>query len=250
MFRPLVTLSVLVIGGLLTACNNEKEVPAPTLATLTGQVSVVDELAQPTTAAGVIVTVGSGAQQRTTTTDATGAYRLADLPAAKYTLVFTRPDVGTLYAPVELSERQLSATRNVELGQTSSTRVNSLTFQGMSTIGASQAVELENSVTYDARLYPDGYFANMYFGDSPTVSSSNYKIKFGSGANVNPARSAFSVSSLRAAGFASGTTVYAISYGAAKRDIRYEATVPANAPNGVTSNLNVTPSNVVSFTMP
>jgi hypothetical protein len=250
MFRPLVTLSVLVIGGLLTACNNEKEVPAPTLATLTGQVSVVDELAQPTTAAGVIVTVGSGAQQRTTTTDATGAYRLADLPAAKYTLVFTRPDVGTLYAPVELSERQLSATRNVELGQTSSTRVNSLTFQGVSMVGSMQVVEIMRDATYNSQKFPDGYFADTYFGDTPTVSSSNYKFKSLGGANVNPARSAFSVSSLRTAGFASGTTVYAISYGAAKRDISYEAAVPANAPNGVTSNLNVTPSNVVSFTMP
>ena len=250
MFRPLVTLSVLVIGGLLTACNNEKEVPAPTLATLTGQVSVVDELAQPTTAAGVIVTVGSGAQQRTTTTDATGAYRLADLPAAKYTLVFTRPDVGTFYAPVELSEQKLSATRNVELGQTSSTRVNSLTFQGISMVGSMQVVELLRNVTYDARLYPNAYFEEMYFGDAPTVSASSYKIRFGGGANINPARAAYSVSSLRAAGFASGTTVYAISYGAAKRDIRYEATVPANAPQGVTSNLNTTPSNVVSFTMP
>lgn len=250
MFRPLATLLVLVIGGLLTACNKEKEMPAPTLGTLTGQVSVIDELAQPTTAAGILITVGSGAQQRTTTTDATGGYRLADLPAAKYTLVFTRPDVGTFYAPVELSEQQRSATRNVELGQTSSTRVNSLTFQGVSMVGSLQAIEMTRDATYNSQTYSNGYFVDTYFGDTPTVSSSNYKLKILGGANINPARVPFSVSSLRTAGFVSGTTVYAISYGAAKRDIRYEAAVPANAPHGVTSNLNAMPSNVVSFTMP
>lgn len=248
----------LCAGPLLGGCDRGKEkpndpVPVAATGSLAGTVKVQDEAGQPVNSAGVLVTLQgtAPAPPLTATTDAGGNFQFKPLPFGQYKAVYTRVGVGTWQEQnIVLDAQTPNLVRTVKLGQLASTAVTSFSLTGSSSFP--NTIPYTLSMTYNAQLYPDRHF-HLYFGAAADVSSTNYEgVSYGS-SNQNPTRLWISLDGLALKKFASGSKVYVVAYGAPapENQISYFANPSSrDNPMPVTTNLNPTPSAVLSFTMP
>ncbi len=240
--------------GLLPACRQDAPAPIPSPAGITGQVLAFDQqaTAQPLSAANVTVTVLGLTPTVATTTNAAGEFALPQLPAGTYDLSFSRPGLSSFYLrgirhpdaaqPTPLPERySLYTEPNVQ-----ATDLRATTAAGTVTFD----LTLRNPQPVDVLRYA------LYVSDSPTLSFATARRLSQGGAGglplaaTYPISLAFSRAQLRQAGadFAAGTTVYAVAHGAGLWGMLY--TDPTTGQRQDWPSLNLTPSPVVSFTMP
>ena len=252
-------------GVLLTGCKGKDGDPGPAgpqgpagsslTGSILGFVNPVSEDGNALPKAGVTVTITSVTPQLTQTTDANGRYEFANLRAGTYNLAYSRTDLGLykIFGYGHVGGDQPSVVGPTYLSATSRTTITNLTvasprfdpqygYYALFTGSVSNA--LSNSPY--RRLVVYGSAAS---GTSATTGTliGNYFVYQGSGSGstttVQVPRADFN-----AAGFASGTTINVVVYGAPDYyNISYIDTATGRM---VVSGLNPVGSQVVSFIVP
>ena len=247
---PLYTLFVMFSG-----CGKKDPDPAPPTG-LTGTVSVTSQqgVAQPK--GGVTVTVLDVTPALTATTTEAGTFALGAVPAGTHALAFSRPGLSTFVLRGVAHPTATALTRlpdTYRLLQEPTLRVTSLVATAYTSSGGAPGINFRTVRTSPQPSGNSSYV--LFFGTTPDVSlltATSFLTLFGS---ATPAATTSSSSwsmerrDFERYGFRapSGTTAYAVAYGFAQftdhTDLLTGQSVSWPHPN-------LTPSPVVSFTMP
>lgn len=186
---------------------------------LFGFVNPVDEYGNALVKSGVTVTLEGVTPAATATTNADGRYEFTGLRNGTYNLTFAKTGLGLIRRvgvghvggdqPTFLGTNTLSAVSTTVIGNVS---VSSVTSTGISI-----------SFPFTNNSAPSGSFLRfaVYAGAAPGVNSTTGTLLFfltSSGSSLN---TTISRSALNTAGFASGTPVYVVLYGAPSSLIGY-----------------------------
>ncbi|WP_345127144.1 carboxypeptidase-like regulatory domain-containing protein [Hymenobacter antarcticus] len=243
---------------LLNGCGKKTRDPAPTTG-IAGTVKVTDQSTRVLPKNGVTVTVLNTSPLLTATTNAAGEFIIGAVPAGTYTLEFTKAGLSTFVLrsvahPQAEVLTQLPETYTLVLEPT--IRATDLQATNIMATAGGATVPAVRFLT--TRTTPQPEFDHsyvLYFGTQPDVSyrtAPGFLILYSGGSQTAAVRTSswtLDRSEFLARGFsaASGTTAYAVAYGigqgSAYRDLvtGRQLTWP---------NPNLTPSAVVSFTMP
>ncbi|WP_161599445.1 carboxypeptidase-like regulatory domain-containing protein [Hymenobacter nivis] len=246
--------------ALLSGCGKKNQDPAPTTG-IAGTVQVLDQNSKGISKDGVTVTVLNTTPVLTATTNDAGEFIIGAVPAGTYTLVFAKPGLSTFVLIGAAHPQAEVITRLPEtytLVQEPTVRASALQATNLTARtgggGPVQAVEFKTTVTTPQPELRHSYV--LYFGTTPDVSylTATGSIALYSGSSQ--ASTAYlstwtmSRSDLLDRGFsaASGTKAYAVAYGVGLAGSLYTDLVTGNKVDWPGSNL--TPSPIVSFTMP
>lgn len=251
--RSLALAAAVAAGSTLAGCHDADPEPQPGV--FSGVVTTMDEVGRPESAAGITISLEGGSQTLTATTDAAGTFEFKNLPFGTYNATLKRTDLGTSRAAAIVLDAQHPAEkRKLEMGKPSTVNITSFSLTGPSR--GPDSVPFTIGVSYDMNFYTKGYSVVAYVSNEANVSNSNYlSVHFGGSSNnfgvLNQLQSAFSLASLRKEGFASGSTVYVVVYGAAAVNTHYYTAPDSRGfSKSIISNLNPARSPVLSFTMP
>ena len=208
--------------SLLAGCAGKNGDPGPAgpagpsgqnlTGTLFGFVAPVDEYGIALPKSGVTVTLDGVTPAATATTNADGRYEFAGLRNGTYNLTFSRSGLATVRRlgiahvggdqPTFLGTSSISAPSTTTVGQVSVTNVNSN--------GVSLSIPFSNPGA------PAGSFTRLaiYASANPGTTAANGTLLVIFGTSNNPLNASFSKATLNSAGFASGSTVYIVVYGA------------------------------------
>ena len=215
---------------LLTNCKGKDGDPGPAgpagpagpslSGNIVGFVNPVDEDGDPLSKAGVTVTITSVTPQVTQTTDATGRYEFANLPNGTYNLSYSRTGLGLykVFGYGLVGGNQPGLLNTTYLSQVSSTMVSNLT-ASTPQFNSNSGYYTELSATLSNPTSTSNYrrmavYASATTGVNSTTGTliGEYFVYQGNGGGqtgtVQVSRAA-----LTAAGFATGSRVYAIAYG-------------------------------------
>ncbi|OUJ73666.1 carboxypeptidase regulatory-like domain-containing protein [Hymenobacter crusticola] len=223
-------VSLLVCLSILVSCgkrDNDQPTPTVTTTTISGVVLAQDEVLQPISKAGALVTL-EGTEIKATT-DANGTYRLEKVPLGQHVLNVSRAGMGTMRYEADVKNLDAVMFPTITLDQQTSTQVKSLDFVGKTMYSLPDEVAAyQCSITYNPQLYPAPklYSIMVYVGKNDKVSNASYlgATQISESENtpaptvrgVAKMRIAFYQSSLKQLGFASGDKVYLAVYGAPK----------------------------------
>lgn len=268
-------VAVLCAGALLSGCKGKDGAPGPAgtpgtpglagtpgpagpnlTGTIIGFVNPVDEFNRPQTKSGVTVTLENVTPAVTATTDANGRFELPNVRNGTYNIVYTKAGFGTnkTQGYPHLGGDQPTFLYNRELTGISTTTVPTVT------IGSVQPPFTGSNYTNDYVVPITATLANsnqpiqsygglealVFVGNSNNVTSTTgIEITSLSGSG----QTYLTRSSLNQRGFATGTTAYAILYGAPyySYDNGYTDLLTGRR---VYTSLSQTPSRVVSFIVP
>lgn len=247
-------LASLCAASLLTGCSGKDGDPGPTgpagpnlTGALVGFVNPVDQYGDLLAKSGVTVTLDGVTPALTTTTNADGRYEFANVRNGTYNFTFSRTG--------------LASTRRIGVGHIGGDQP---TFLGTSfvsepsttVVGNVSVDRIRNDIELDIPFSnsgaPEDAFLDfvVYASSSPGTTAANgvfLASPYGYLGFSNSTEARISKSRLNASGFASGTRVYAVVYGAPR--YRNSYTDPSTG-RVVYSGLSATPSNQVSFIVP
>jgi hypothetical protein len=245
---------------LLSGCGKKNQDPAPTTG-IAGAVQVLDQNSKNMSKDGVTVTVLNTTPLLTATTNDAGEFIIGAVPAGTYTLVFAKPGLSTFVlrgAAHPQAEVITKLPETYTLVQEPNVRVSAL--QATNLIartgggGPVPAVEFKTTVTTPQPEIRHSYV--VYFSTTPDVSylsaTGSITVYSGNSQAITAYTSTWTMSrsDLLEHGFsaASGTKAYAVAYGVGLAGSLYTDLVTGNKVDWTGPNL--TPSPVVSFTMP
>jgi hypothetical protein len=258
-------------AALLSSCKGKDGEPGPVgpagpaggnlTGSIVGFVNPIDEFSRPQTKSGVTVTLENATPTITTTTDANGRYELTNVKSGTYNIAYSKAGYGTYKVqgyphaggdqPAFLYSRDLiglSATTvpTVTVGAVQPPNSSS----GINDYAVPVAATLANPNLASSQSNYSLY-ALIFVGSSAGVTSSTgtYMGSF----SYFPGQTSYpfylSRAYLNQRGFTTGSTAYAVLYGAPSfySDYGYTDLVTGR---GIYTSLNTTPSRVVSFIVP
>ena len=212
---------------------------------IVGFVAPVDEYGAATAKSGVTVTLDGVTPAATSTTNADGRYEFVGVRNGTYNLTFSRNGLGTIRRlgvghvggdqPTFLGTATISANASTSIGTISVTnRTNN-------------AVQI--SIPFTNAGAPAGYFNRFiaFVSTSPGTTAVNGTPVFLPSSSTSPLVTGISKTTLNSAGFASGTTVYLVVYGAPSVLTGYNDPLTGKV---IYSGLTAVSSNQVSFIVP
>ncbi|AMJ64643.1 carboxypeptidase-like regulatory domain-containing protein [Hymenobacter sp. PAMC 26628] len=245
--------------ALLSGCGKKNQDPTPTTG-IAGTVTVIDQNRKAQPREGVTVTVLNTNPVLTAITNDAGEFIISAVPAGTYSLVFTKSGLSTFllrsvaHPQVEVITRLPETYSLVQEPTIRATGLQATSI--MATTGGGGAVPAINFRTTLTTPLPDiNHDYVLYFGTTPDVSyltatSALHIFTGGSQATaVSASTWTMSRADLLARGFspASGTTAYAVAYGTGQGSFYNDLVTGLQL---TWFNPNLTPSPVVSFTMP
>ena len=248
-------LPLYALLALLSGCGKKDPDPAPTTG-LAGTVSVQSQQGGALPKGGVTVTVADVTPALTATTREDGAFALGSVPAGTHTLVFSRPGLSTFVLRGAAHPSATALTRLPEtyrLLQEPPLRATSLAATAFTSSGGAAGITFRTVRTSPQPSENSSYV--LFFSTTPDVSlltAPSFLTVFGStmpAATTTSSTWSMDRREFERAGFRapSGTTAYAVAYGFARftdhTDLLTGRIVSWPHPN-------LTPSPVVSFTMP
>lgn len=240
--------------SLLASCHRSEPTPAGPPPSITGSVQVRTQQNQFLSAAGVTVTVAGSQPVVSAITSQDGRFELPSLPAGSYNLQFSRAGLSS-FALLDVPHPKADSTTRL---------TNTFTLAEEPTLQATDLAVVPTTRTDEVRLKMTvrspqpitDYTRLVYVSTSPTVSMLNTRLclaLFGGSTTPSTIITAtwdFDRADLQRGGykFASGTKLYAVLYGAGPFASQYID--PATSSTMTWYHPNLTPSQVVSFTMP
>jgi len=238
-------------ASLLTGCKGKDGDPGPAGPSLTGAivgfVNPVDQYGNDVAKSGVTVTLDGVTPAVTATTNASGRYEFANVRNGTYSLTFNRTGLAT--------------TRRIGFGHIGGDQPtfldrNFVSEPSTTVIRSATASRIGNDTELEFTVSNPGAPAGFTFEFVVYVSSTTGTTAANGVFIANPYTSLFgniadtriSKSRLNGAGFASGTRVYAVVYGAPNLSYLSSYTDPSNG-RVVYPGLSA-PSNEVSFIVP
>lgn len=242
--------------GLLASCHHADE-PTPQAAGpagITGTVQVRNQQGQVQSAAGVTVTVADSSPGISTTTGSDGRFVLPRLPAGSYDLLFSRSGLSTfalLGVPHPKADSTTQLPHVFTLAEASSIQAADL-----AVVPSSRTDEVALKMTVRSPQPVTDYTRLVYVSTKPNVSMLNTRVCLVLFGGTSTPGASFTTTwtldraDLQRGGytFASGTKLYAVLYGAGPFASQYID--PATGSTTTCYHPNMTPSSVVSFTMP
>ena len=215
--------------------------------TLYGFVAPVDEYGFALPKSGVTVTLEGVTPAATATTNADGRYEFANLRNGTYNLSYSRTGLSTAR---RLGVGHVGGDQPTFLG-TNSLSAPSTTTLGNLSVGVSTASAL---VTFTVPFSNPGGLASgnfsrlaFYASSSPGTTSANGTLLTLYSTNTSPLTATFNKATFNSAGFASGTAVYVVVYGAPSVLTSFVDPLTGRVTyNGLTA----TSSNQVAFIVP
>ena len=209
----------------LTGCKGKDGDPGPAGATgaagtpgqnltgtLFGFVAPVDEYGNALAKSGVTVTLEGVTPAATTTTNADGRYEFTNLRNGTYNLSFTRAGLANVR---RLGIAHVGGDQPTFLG------TNSISAPSTTTVGAISVTNIAVtgitlSIPYSNPGAPVGSFVRLalYAGANSGTNSANGTLLTTVSSTANPLTFTLSKATFNSAGFASGTAVYLVAYGA------------------------------------
>gem|GEM_PF-4141720 len=246
--------SALLALGLLAGCHRSEPTPASLPPSITGTVQVRSQRSMSLPAAGVTVTVAGSQPVVSATTGEDGRFALPSLPAGSYDLQFSRAGLSTfalLGVPHPKADSTTQLTNAFIVGEEPTVQAADL-----AVVPSSLPDQVNLRMTVRSPQPITDYTRVVYVNTSPNVSFLNTRaclVLFGG--TSTPGTSFTTTWSLNRADlqrggytFAPGTKLYAVLYGAGALATSYID--PATSNSMTWYHPNMTPSQVVSFTMP
>ncbi|HEX8329937.1 MAG TPA: carboxypeptidase-like regulatory domain-containing protein [Hymenobacter sp.] len=223
MKHSLLFVSAICVGTLLNGCKGKDGDPGPAgpagpslTGGIVGFMDTMDEFGVTQAKNGVTVTLENVTPAVTVTTDASGRYELANVKSGTYTMVYTKPGYGTIkvqgYPHVGGSQPSFLYTR--QLMGVSGTTVTSTAVGPIQGTGANRYRLITAALANPSQSINRGLRAHMFLGTSATVTSATGVSYFSGSSNGSTSDFYMEGPALNQQGFASGSTVYAIIYGA------------------------------------
>lgn len=249
-----ISSSALLALGLLASCHRNEPIPAGPPPSITGMVQVLSQQSTSLPAAGVTVTVAGSQPVVSATTGEDGRFALPNLPAGKYDLLFSRSGLST-FALLSVPHPKTDSTTRLPnafvLGEEPTVQAADL-----AVVPSSRTDEVNLRMTVRSPQPITDYTRVVYVNTDPNVSFLNTRaclVLFG---GTSTPGTSFTTTwnlnrvDLQRGGytFASGTKLYAVLYGAGRLATSYIN--PATGNSMTWYHPNMTPSQVVSFTMP
>ena len=244
---------------LLNGCGKNNPDPTPTTG-ISGTVKVTDQSTKPLAKGGVLVTVLNTTPLLTATTNDAGEFIIGAVPAGTHTLLFTKAGLSTFvlrsvaHPQAELLTKLPQPYTLVQEPTIRATGLQATNTTAFATGGAFvPAVRFLTTLTTVQPELNHDYV--LYFGTQPDVSyrtATGFIIIYDGGSQataVKPSYWTLDRSEFAERGFnaASGTTAYAVAYGIGQGSAYQDLVTNRQL---TWPNPNLTPSPVVSFTMP
>ena len=207
-----------IVALLLSSCGKRDNhdiltAAAPITGTMVGYVDLYDQYGDYlSNASGITVTLPSG---QSTMTDANGKYILSGIPIGYYNILFTKTGFGTAESTSQqiLGSDTLFITGRKQMSQIPNFQASSINL-GFSKNNVNLVITGTVNTT-DPKVRRLIFFAN----DSSLVSANPSSYKYTNTVNVLSDSTNYSLSvplsTLYAAGFGSGSTIYIAAYGSA-----------------------------------
>ena len=208
---------------LLASCTGKNGDPGPAGAigpagpsgqnltgTLFGFVAPVDEYGVALAKSGVTVTLDGVTPAATATTNADGRYEFAGLRNGTYNLTFSRSGLGTVR---RLGVAHVGGDQPTFLG------TSSISAQSTTTLGNISVNPQNNGAAFTVPFTNPGAQGSFvrfifYASSSPGTTAANGTLLTIYSTSTSPLSALLSKATFNSAGFASGTTVYVVVYGA------------------------------------
>ncbi|MGY3087994.1 hypothetical protein ACVWYF_001027 [Hymenobacter sp. UYAg731] len=180
--------------------------------TLFGFVAPSDEYGNLLTKSGVTVTLEGVTPAATATTNADGRYEFTNLRNGTYNLSFSRTGLATVR---RLGVAHVGGDQPTFLGTNSISAPSTTTLGNLSVSGQS-ATSVTLNIPYTNPGTPSGLFTRLaiYASSSPGVTAANGSLLTIYSVSSSPLIAGFTKATFNSAGFASGTAVYMVVYGA------------------------------------
>lgn len=180
--------------------------------TLFGFVSPSDEYGNALSRSGVTVTLDGVVPATTATTNADGRYEFAALRNGTYNLTYSRTGLATVR---RLGVAHVGGDQPTFLG-TNNISAPSTTTLGFLSVSNQTTTSVTLNIPYSNPGTPSGLFTRLaiYASSSPGVTAANGTLLTIYSVNASPLAAFFSKATFNSAGFASGSAVYIVVYGA------------------------------------
>lgn len=257
-------LAVLFIGSLLGGCKGKDGDPGPAgtagpagpagptgpagqnlTGNLFGFVAPFDEYGNAIPKNGVSVTLEGVTPAATVTTDANGRYEFTSLRNGTYNLAFNRSGLALVR---RLGVAHVGGDQPTFLG-TSSISAPSTTTVGPVSVTNVSSAGVSLSIPFSNPGMPAGNFARfaIYASANSGTTAANGTLLTTFSSSTSPLNVTFSKATFNSAGFASGTTVYVVVYGAPAVLTGYNDPLTGRV---VYNGLTAVSSNQVAITVP
>ena len=212
--------------------------------TMAGFVNPVDEYGNPTSKSGVVVTIEGVTPAVTVTSNVDGRYEFTNLRNGTYNLSYARAGLSTAR---RLGIGHVGGDQPTFLGTFTISGASTTTFGTFSATSSAGLVQM--TIPYANPGTPTGSFTRfaIFASASPGVTAANGIYITTLSASSSPYNVAFSRATFNNAGFATGTPVYLVVYGAPSLLTSYADPLTGRP---VFIGLSVVPSNQAVTTVP